>query len=239
MRFNILQRASSLACVLILTACASAPVPMGYYRVQRGDTLSQIAQRNGTTVRDLARWNQISNPNLLEVDQVLRVMPPSGQAAPATRTANGNAAAPSPPVAPPASGSRPAVTAVTRGPTSTLTLVWPTSGQVLHRFGQDRNKGIDIPGQAGQPVFAAAAGKVVYAGNSLRGYGNLLIIKHNADYLTAYAHNRALLVKEGQSVTQGEQIAEMGSTDTDRVMLHFEVRYEGKTINPMSSLPPR
>jgi len=80
---------------------------------------------------------------------------------------------------------------------------------------------------------------VVYAGNSLRGYGNLLIIKHNADYLTAYAHNRTLLVKEGQSVTQGEQIAEMGSTDTDRVMLHFEVRYEGKTINPMSSLPPR
>jgi len=236
MRFKILQRASSLACVLILTACASAPVPMGYYRVQRGDTLSQIAQRNGTTVRDLARWNQISNPNLLEVDQVLRVMPPSGQAAPATRTANANAASPKATVAPPASASRPEVA---RNPASPLALVWPTSGQVLHRFGQDGNKGIDIPGQAGQPVFAAAAGKVVYAGNSLRGYGNLLIIKHNADYLTAYAHNRALLVKEGQSVTQGEQIAEMGSTDTDRVMLHFEVRYEGKTINPMSSLPPR
>ncbi len=96
MRFNTLQRASSLACVLILTACASAPVPMGYYRVQRGDTLSQIAQRNGTTVRDLARWNLISNPNLLEVDQVLRVMPPSGQAAPATRTANANANAAGP-----------------------------------------------------------------------------------------------------------------------------------------------
>jgi len=98
---------------------------------------------------------------------------------------------------------------------------------------------MDIAGAAGAPIFAAAAGKVVYAGNGLRGYGNLLIIKHNADYLTAYAHNRTLLVKEGQSVAAGEQIAEMGQTDSDRVMLHFELRYQGKSIDPMSDLPPR
>ena len=230
MHLKTLQRAAILAGALILTACASAPVPLGYYRVKRGDTLSQIAQRNGTTVRDLTRWNQLGNPNALEVDQVLPVMPPPGPHAPAVppaRTAN-----------PPNSVSRP-VESAPAPPASALALVWPTRGPVLHRFGEAGNKGIDIAGNAGQPVFAAAAGKVVYAGDSLRGYGNLLIIKHNADYLTAYAHNRALLVKEGQSVTQGEQIAEMGATDADRMMLHFELRYRGKTLNPQSSLPPR
>lgn len=109
---------------------------------------------------------------------------------------------------------------------------------MIRRFDGNNSKGIDISAAAGTPVIAAAAGTVVYAGNGLRGYGNLLIIKHNAEYLTAYAHNRALMVKEGQSVTRGEKIAEMGDTDTDRVMLHFELRYQGRSIDPSRSLPP-
>ncbi len=242
MHLRTLKRALVVASVLALGACVSTPVPLGYYRVQRGDTLSQIAQRNGTNTRDLARWNQLSNPNAIEVDQILRVMPPAGQSTAAVSTAP--TTAPGRSASAPASAIRgePARTpqGVASAPVaSTLALVWPAAGTVLHRFGEAGNKGIDIAGAAGQPVFAAAAGRVVYAGNGLRGYGNLLIVKHNADYLTAYAYNRALLVKEGQSVTQGEQIAEMGSSDTDRVMLHFELRYRGQTINPQTSLPPR
>jgi murein DD-endopeptidase MepM/ murein hydrolase activator NlpD len=110
---------------------------------------------------------------------------------------------------------------------------------VVRGFDGNNSKGIDIANAAGTPVFAAASGTVVYASNGLRGYGNLLIIKHNADYLTAYAHNRSLLVKEGETVQQGQKIAEMGDSDNDRVMLHFELRYAGRSIDPARSLPPR
>jgi lipoprotein YgeR len=134
--------------------------------------------------------------------------------------------------------ARPATTGVP-APASSISLVWPTNGTVIRRFDGSNSKGIDIAGSAGTPVVAAAAGTVVYAGNGLRGYGNLLILKHNADYLTAYAHNRVLLVKEGQSVTQGEKIAEMGDSDTDRAMLHFELRYQGRSIDPSRALPAR
>jgi len=236
MQLKTKRYAATLAIVLLLSACASSrPVGAGYYRVQRGDTLSSIAQRNGTTVRNLSRWNNLSNPNAIEVEQILRVVPPV-QSFGAVRTAPGTAA----PNRAPQSASRSAATpAPAAAPATPLALVWPAQGQVVGRFNTDGNKGIDIAGSAGAPIFAAAAGRVVYSGNGLRGYGNLLIIKHNADYLTAYAHNRALLVKEGQNVTVGEQIAEMGQTDSDRVMLHFELRYQGKTIDPMGSLPPR
>jgi len=244
MHFKTTRLVATLALAALLTACASSgPVSAGYYRVQRGDTLSLIAQRHGTTVRDLARWNNLSNPNAISVDQILRVVPPvpafgnngSGPIHSSTQI-GANHAAQNRAAAPPAhTGSEPAAAA----PATALGLVWPAEGQLVGRFNQGENKGIDIAGTAGAPVFAAAAGKVVYAGNGLRGYGNLLIIKHNADYLTAYAHNRTLLVKEGQSVTSGEQIAEMGDTDSNRVMLHFELRYQGRTIDPLSSLPPR
>ena len=110
---------------------------------------------------------------------------------------------------------------------------------MLASFNGTNLKGIDIANAVGTPVVAAAAGTVVYAGDSLRGYGNLLIIKHNADFLTAYAHNRRLLVKEGQSVAQGQQIAEMGDSDNDRVALHFELRYKGRSIDPVRYLPTR
>lgn len=124
-------------------------------------------------------------------------------------------------------------------PASTISLIWPAQGSVIRGFDGKNSKGVDISNAPGTQVVAAAAGTVVYAGNGLRGYGNLLIVKHNADFLTAYAHNRALLVKEGQSVTQGQPVAEMGDSDTDRVMLHFELRYKGSSIDPSRYLPAR
>lgn len=120
-----------------------------------------------------------------------------------------------------------------------LEWVWPTSGKVLAGFSEGGSKGIDIGGRSGQPVLAAAPGKVVYSGNNLRGYGNLVIIKHNKTYLSAYAHNSQILVKEGQTVSRGQKIAEMGKTDADNVKLHFEIRRLGKPVDPLKYLPER
>jgi lipoprotein NlpD len=116
---------------------------------------------------------------------------------------------------------------------------WPAAGTVLAGFEEGRHKGLAIAGKAGDPVLAAADGRVVYAGSGLRGYGNLVIVKHNATYLTAYAHNQTLLVKEDQAVRKGQKIAEMGSSDADRVQLHFEIRRQGKPIDPARLLPVR
>jgi lipoprotein YgeR len=141
---------------------------------------------------------------------------------PSSSSSGSSSSAPS---APPASAS--------------ISLIWPASGPVIRGFSAGNNKGIDIAGTDGAPVLAAAAGTVVYAGDRLRGYGMLLIVKHNADFLTAYAHNRALLVHEGDKVSQGQKIAEMGNTDTDRMMLHFELRYRGTSVDPSRYLPSR
>jgi len=247
MQAHLKRHFTVLACSVLLAACAGpGPVSSGYYRVQRGDTLSLIAMHNGVTVRDLVRWNHLSNPNALEVDQILRVVPPAQPFGGGTGLAHapGGTVNPTPNasggthgrLAAPAAGAE--ETAPVK-PATSIALVWPAQGSIIGRYNADGNKGIDIGGNPGTPIFAAAAGRVVYAGNGLRGYGNLLIIKHNADYLTAYAHNSKLLVKEGQSVTAGEQVAEMGNTDSDRVMLHFELRYQGRTIDPQSALPAR
>jgi lipoprotein NlpD len=120
-----------------------------------------------------------------------------------------------------------------------LAWIWPGNGQVLAGFDEAKNKGLDIAGASGDPVLAAAEGKVVYAGSGLRGYGNLIILKHNNTFLTAYAHNKALLVKEDQTVKKGQKIAEMGDSDADRVKLHFEVRRQGKPVDPARYLPAR
>ena len=120
-----------------------------------------------------------------------------------------------------------------------LTWAWPAVGPIVAPFDDAKTKGLAIGGKAGDPVYAAADGRVVYAGSGLRGYGNLVIVKHNANYLTAYAHNQALLVKEDQIVKRGQKIAEMGSTDADRVQLHFEIRKQGKPIDPSRLLPAR
>jgi lipoprotein NlpD len=117
--------------------------------------------------------------------------------------------------------------------------IWPANGAVLTSFDEVKNKGLDIAGAAGEPVLAAADGRVVYVGAGLRGYGNLIILKHDNVFLTAYAHNQTLLVKEDQSVQKGQKIAEMGNSDADRVKLHFEVRRQGKPVDPAKYLPSR
>ena len=221
----------------------------GYYSVRSGDTLTKIALEHGQAWRDIAKWNGLDNPNVIEVDQVLRVVPPSvdaanrGAAKPAANVASNtvsnpvtNPAVNAAPVS--ASASTPApVTAATND--DNLVFAWPHPGQVLSGFDETKNKGLDFAGKAGDPVLAAADGKVVYAGSGLRGYGNLVILKHNNTYLTAYAHNQTLLVKEDQTVQKGQRIAEMGSSDADRVKLHFEIRKQGKPVDPAKLLPAR
>jgi lipoprotein NlpD len=137
--------------------------------------------------------------------------------------------------APSTGGAPPAA----REPDDDVNWTWPASGAVINGFDEARNKGLAISGKAGDPVFAAADGRVVYAGSGLRGYGNLVIVKHNNTYLTAYAHNQSLLVKEDQVVRRGQKIAEMGSSDAERVQLHFEIRRLGRPIDPARLLPSR
>jgi lipoprotein NlpD len=124
-------------------------------------------------------------------------------------------------------------------PTDDMAWIWPNNGKIIGTFSEGASKGVDIAGKAGDPVLAAGEGKVVYSGTGLRGYGKLVIVKHNSTYLSAYAHNQNVLVKEGQSVSKGQKIAEMGNTDADQVKLHFEVRRQGKPVDPLKYLPPR
>ena len=285
------------------------------YTVKRGDTLHVIALDKGIDTRDLAAWNNLDNPNRLNVGQVLRLAPPSAEPLPvpgptdvsgpgvvtaplrtaplpsdaradtganpapagprtadnyksspkaikepyteqamrdfgriasaggtAAATPSGDAvtapsapAARSEPSSPPPRAASPAV----GGDDDRLDWMWPAKGKVLNTFSENANlKGIDIAGTAGTAVVASAAGKVVYAGAGLRGYGKLVIIKHNDTYLSAYAHNREILVKEGDAVARGQKIAEMGNTDADQVKLHFEIRRLGKPMDPAKYLPP-
>lgn len=220
----------------------------GYYAVRSGDTLTKIALEHGQAWRDIARWNGLDNPNLIEVDQVLRVVPPSMDASnraaaakpAATPTTNPSSNPATNAVSNPSVNATPAAAPLNAAPNDdNLVFAWPHPGQVLSGFDETKNKGLDFAGKAGDPVLAAADGKVVYAGSGLRGYGNLVILKHNNTYLTAYAHNQTLLVKEDQTVQKGQRIAEMGSSDADRVKLHFEIRKQGKPVDPAKLLPAR
>jgi lipoprotein NlpD len=227
----------------------------GYHTVRPGETLIRIALDSGHTWKDIARWNNIDNPNVIEVGQVLRVAPPAPSptdvavakpvvpsvVVPAPMAPSSAASAPR--VAPlPSVASVPPVTPTPAPPgEEDLPWGWPTTGAatIVASFDEQRNKGLDIAGRPGDPVLASADGRVVYAGAGLRGYGNLIILKHNNTFLSAYAHNQALLVKEDQTVRKGQKIAEMGSSDADRVKLHFEIRRQGKPVDPARYLPPR
>ena len=230
----------------------------GYYTVRSGDTLIRISLDSGQNWRDIARWNNIENPNLIEVGQVLRVIPPAstdvaGVRPVTTGPATPAAGTPTPAASAPRGTSTtglvasvpPAVTAPTPTPAPAgeddLPWAWPTpaGASVVAGFDEQRNKGLDIAGKPGDAVLASADGRVVYAGAGLRGYGNLIILKHNNTYLSAYAHNQSLLVKEDQTVRKGQKIAEMGSSDADRVKLHFEIRRQGKPVDPARYLPAR
>ena len=208
---------------------------------------------NGQGWKDVARWNGMDNPNLIEVGQVLRVVPPGldptavttrplATSKVETRPLDGKSPAPATTTAaasaPAGATSTPSVPLAAKDDDD-ISWGWPASGAVAAGFDEVRNKGMAFSGKAGDPVFAAADGRVMYAGAGLRGYGNMIIIKHSTNYLTAYAHNQTLLVKEDQVVRKGQKIAEMGSSDADSVKLHFEVRKQGKPIDPSKLLPAR
>ena len=218
----------------------------GYYTVKQGDTLIRVGLDNGQNWRDIARWNQLDRPSQIEVGQVLRVVPPVSTtpvavATPVPMQGAGPAAVTSPVIAPPAVTPAKSMPDVAAKPTGDEpNWIWPTaSSTVLAGFDESKNKGLDLGGKAGDSIFATADGKVVYAGSGLRGYGNLVILKHNDTFLSAYAHNQALLVKEDQTVTKGQKIAEMGQSDSDKVKLHFEIRKQGKPVDPTQYLPKR
>jgi lipoprotein NlpD len=249
---------------VVIEPLAKAPV----YTVKPKDTLIGIGLETGQSHKDIARWNNLENPNRIEIGQVLRLTPPVPETVAVTKPVSSGAVTPMPIAAgqgKPITGAVPAspaastpmggasaaqsatasasapVTPVSPGATAEddMGWIWPGNGPVLAGFDEVKNKGLDIGGVAGEPVLASADGKVVYAGAGLRGYGNLIILKHNNVYLTAYAHNQSLLVKEDQSVKKGQKIAEMGNSDSDRVKLHFEVRRQGKPVDPAKYLPSR
>lgn len=268
-------------------APAAAGVPAGYYVVKKGDTLYSIALDHGQDHRDLAAWNNLQNPNMINVGQQLRVIPPGNASAvavvspvtssgPIQVTSGGGAAPaaangellkrepkggtlaysdqalakareaetaepakaepqtrPAEPPPPPPPDAKPAATG------NEVEWMWPTNGKLIVSFAEGGGKGIDIAGKSGDPVLAAAAGVVSYAGAGLRGYGNLVVLRHNATYLSVYAHNSKILVKEKQAVAKGQKIAEMGSTDAESPRLHFEIRLQGKPADPQKFLPAR
>lgn len=260
-----MSRGAGAATTASARAAADKPLPgaenggkPGYYTVKPGDTLIRVGLDHGQNWRDIARWSGLDNPNVIEVGQVLRVTPPGAHVAtegvvvrPVTQTQIAQPAAATPPAtaaskpAAPAAASTPPATPAATAPATdasaeeTLSFLWPAQGNLIATFDEAKNKGLDIAGKAGDPVLAAADGRVVYAGSGLRGYGNLVILKHNNIFLTAYAHNQALLVKEDQVVKRGQKIAEMGNTDADQVKLHFEIRRQGKPVDPAKFMPAR
>jgi lipoprotein NlpD len=238
----------------------------GQYIVQRGDTLYSIAFRFGWDWKALAARNNIPAPYTIRPGQRIRFDLPQQGGAPvvaqqskppvsnvpvtsAPPTASRPPVQAQPPVKtptqaqPPVAGTGGSATAgkVQSVPRSAKGWAWPSNGVLIGKFSSNGslNKGIDIAGELGQPVLAAADGSVVYAGSGLRGYGELVIIKHSDAYVSAYGHNRRLLVREGQQVKVGQHIAEMGSTGADRVKLHFEIRRQGKPVDPLQYLPRR
>lgn len=246
----------------VTDAAPSKPLDdRSYYVVKKGDTLYRIALDFGQSYQELVTWNHLANPNDIKVDQVLRVAPPNSAAKPGAQTAAiaSNAsgietrqlAPPTPPNKTEPNGDKQpysdgklaemkksdSAASEDKGEAA-VAWMWPASGKVVAAFDESK-KGIDIAGKSGQAVVAAGAGKVMYAGSGIRGYGNLVIVKHTSTLLSAYAHNKKILVKEGQSVTKGQKIAEMGDSDADTVKLHFEIRQQGKPVDPLKFLPNR
>lgn len=222
------------------TARVSTPKPGASVVVRRGDNLYRLAVNNGISPLDLAMWNRIPPPYTIYPGQQLRLYPGSGAARPAIATVPrarpGATPSRRPPIAPTVTPPQPASPPPA---SSAVAWRWPADGQIVGRYvaGQPTQQGIDIGGSAGQAVRAAGDGVVVYSGAGLVGYGELIIVKHDEQWLSAYGHNRTRLVNEGARVNAGQQIAEMGRTGAARDMLHFEIRYNGKPVDPLSYLP--
>jgi lipoprotein NlpD len=229
-----------------------APVPEGHYRVKKGDTLYSIALDNGADYRELAQWNGLDDPTRILVGQVLRVRapePPPGAPVVGRISARGvesHALQTPPPVAkplPPLGTASAAPAAAAPAAPATVVkdtgseFIWPAKGKILAKFAEPRSKGIDIDGRPGDPVLAAAPGRVTYTGNGIPGLGKLVVIRHDNGFITVYAHNRDILVKEQQSVARGQKIAELGSSDSDRPKLHFQIRKGSAAVDPLRYLP--
>ena len=262
---------------------AARAVQAGFHQVKKGETLASIALENGQDYKDLVTWNNLDNPNMIRVGQLLRVTPAEGPVvvkpvsssapqevraadAPTAVSANtdvmkreprggkqpyteeawaavnlGNAKGintaraetkPEPKAEPKPESKEPAASDV-------VDWVWPANGKLIVAFAEGTSKGIGISGKVGDAVMAAGAGKVLYAGEDLRGYGKLVVLKHNANFLSVYAHNSQILVKEGQMISKGEKIAELGKSDSEQPKLHFEIRRQGKPVDPTKFLPAR
>jgi lipoprotein NlpD len=260
---RFLKWCGSLLLAACLTGCGTLPLspvseqgtnlrhPESVYReVLPGDTLYSISWESGRDYRDVARWNGIAPPYIIVPGQKLRLFPPAS-------AERARAPTPKPSSPPPersataessASGKKssvvePAMPASRRASARAarqLAWTWPTEGRLVERYSATGpNKGIDIAGRRGQPILAAAAGQVVYQGGGLRGYGQLIIIKHNADFLSAYAHCDKIYVKEGNVIKRGQKIADMGSSGANQTQLHFEIRYRGAPVDPQDYLPKK
>jgi lipoprotein NlpD len=205
----------------------------GLYVVKPGDTLYKISQMYNVDVNSLIQLNSISDPGQLRVGQTLRLRSDAPRVAGSAGvgTAGSAASAQTPSTSEPAKPSR-------AGDAGLISWGWPAEGKIIQGFSSN-TKGVDIAGKVGAPVVAAASGKVMYAGNGVRGLGNLILIGHSNSFITAYAHNEKLLVKTGQEVKKGDRIALMGQTDTTSPRLHFEIRRSGTPVNPLAYLPER
>ena len=256
MKPSTLRIGMAIACALALAACGSStvirangssspaprvstPKPGKTVVVNKGDTMYGIAFRNGIDVRDLASWNGIGAPYTIYPGQHLRLYP-KGSSYVATTPSKPGAPKPTSPK-PVTPAPRPATPVPPPPAASPIAWTWPANGTILNRYvaGEPTKQGIDIGGNGGDPVRAAGDGVVVYSGAGLVGYGELIIVKHNEAWLSAYGHNRKRLVNEGQLVKAGQQIAEMGRTGAAREMVHFEIRYNGKPVDPQAYLPKR
>lgn len=224
------------------TAAAEGARASGTYVVRAGDTLYKIAQDHGMEVSRLSQLNNITNPSQLAIGQVLRLdsstsMPSTATTAPVKTTTSpaGSETA----GASAGSAAAPVDTSAARASDAgVIAWGWPSNGKIIQGFNAT-TKGIDIEGSVGAPVTAAAEGKVMYAGNGVRGLGNLILLGHSNGFITAYAHNQSLLVKTGESVKKGAKIATLGQSDTSSPRLHFEIRRRGTPVNPLSYLPAR
>jgi lipoprotein NlpD len=222
-------------------AQAPVAVPEGFYAVKRGDTLYSIALDHGHDYRELAEWNSLDDPTKLNVGQVLRVKPPAqpavvlGAGRPSSRIESRPIESKPIEAQKPAVAAAPAPAAPAREEpkleAQPLTFAWPVKGKVVAGFAEPRQKGIDIQGKSGDPVIAAAGGRVTYVGSGIPGLGKLIVIRHDQGYITVYAHNKDILVKEQQSVTRGQKIAELGDK------LHFQIRKGAAAVDPLLYLP--
>jgi len=238
-----------------------------FYTVRQGDTIFSIAKAHNVSPRDLAAWNNVEGNKIQIGQQLRVNPPDGVVTAPVSPVPGAVEARPidvTPPAADPSMKTQPQGVRVPYSdqayaqmarqplppaakPDATLSTetarpadsewLWPTSGKIVGNFGDGAHKGISIAGKMGQPVLASAGGRVIFSGTGIRGLGRLIVIKHNNDYLSVYAHNSNLLVKEGQNVNRGQKIAEMGNSDADQVKLHFEIRRQGKPVDPTKLLP--